>query len=751
MLPNESSTGIDFQDLSLEKQWTATASLFTAVSWCRELINCFVHAAAFRTINKEETQLTQLQEENRSKVTEKLRTLVELEEELLSCAEKCYHFAPSGIAILHAPKEVKELENNRQNEDTEDCDDYGDAVLLSKMTAEEKKVVAEIKKAKKVKAARKIKSKVRALKLKAKYESQLSSITQSALIPFNSDVCLALGFPELRLANSAKTSSQDLVATLGPSELRTLKVGGRLTNLLLEQLNKSLKDLFASKSKHSPFLKLQTQCQTPKISNAKDNPYNNDILKVSKKKGSRSTICMYAFLDSCVSQEVFISVHEHLAAIAEIRGNASTSDEQHDEQEIVSCARLLLRCIQTLFEAEDLFNISLGRAYLEMIVKQLSDGEQIPLKTRKPASSISLLVKYTMSLFELLEEIVIGGETNDLSFVMEGITCLKSVLQRISSVVKRLGEEHHQNKHVQTMRLKLSKLCLRLLQRNWHHNTNFNKSNIGLLVSMYLEYGSVPFKPSGDIEPFRAKNFGRVEAMTKMVSVLIDLSNVEGCKGPLASYPTCIHTTYGYYLSATVSTLSKELTLLFQSPIAKSANHTKECLNVLQTLVSLLKRTSDLTKENPPLAKKAYLLMQLKGGSKFIEVFVKYALPFLGTNFGIHEELVINIIKDTQLVTRQLSYICSHGKRIRDANLMKEGPKVKKSCEMFVHQMRSIMRKNGVLDALFSGNLRNRNIDGSLEEEIMKDEHANDVSSSSGTDTEAEDSDDDDDMGEESL
>jgi hypothetical protein len=44
----------------------------------------------------------------------------------------------------------------------------------------------------------------------------------------------------------------------------------------------------------------------------------------------------------------------------------------------------------------------------------------------KPVSSIPSLLKCVMNLFDLLKEIVIGGETGDLSFMMEGIACLKT-------------------------------------------------------------------------------------------------------------------------------------------------------------------------------------------------------------------------------------------------------------------------------------------------------------------------------------
>lgn len=373
-----------------------------------------------------------------------------------------------------------------------------------------------------------------------------------------------------------------------------------------------------------------------------------------------------------------------------------------------------------------------------MIVKQLSDGEHISIHTYKPVSSVLLLVQYTSRLFDLLEEIADGGDTNDLSFVIEGVMCLKSVFIRITSILKRLGEKHKENKSVHSMKLKISKLCLRLLQREWHQDTNFNKGNVGLLVTMYLEYGSVSSKILNQEEEFQVESFGGVKSITTIVGVLKELSNTVGCKGPLESYPTCTNTTFGYYLSSSLSTLSKELASLFQSKIARSNKCDQNCLAVLQTLVSHLKQISEITKENPPLARKSHLLMQLKDGSRFIEVFVKYALPFLGNMFGAYEEKVISIIKDTQSVTRQLSYIISHGKRIKDANLVKEAPKVKRICEMFVHHVRSLMRKNDLLEALSSGKINDRNIDGSLESVAIKDNSSRGSESSEDSATETD-------------
>eukprot|EP00551_Chaetoceros_affinis_P006912 CAMPEP_0203680774 /NCGR_PEP_ID=MMETSP0090-20130426/40549_1 /ASSEMBLY_ACC=CAM_ASM_001088 /TAXON_ID=426623 /ORGANISM="Chaetoceros affinis, Strain CCMP159" /LENGTH=103 /DNA_ID=CAMNT_0050549001 /DNA_START=269 /DNA_END=577 /DNA_ORIENTATION=- len=103
------------------------------------------------------------------------------------------------------------------------------------MTADEKKAMMEIRKAKKRREMEKSKNKNKALRTKTKYESQLAKITQSALIPFNVDVCLVLGFPELRITSSTKASSHNSMTT-SPA-VKSLKVEELLTNLLLKQLD----------------------------------------------------------------------------------------------------------------------------------------------------------------------------------------------------------------------------------------------------------------------------------------------------------------------------------------------------------------------------------------------------------------------------------------------------------------------------------------------------------------------------------
>ena len=102
LLPAAVSAGIEFKDLSSVRQWVVTSSFFFATCWVRQLINSFIHAANEGAVPPSRLSappagsFTASQGFNSSdvqkKIVERLRTLVELEEELRFTSSHCMHF-----------------------------------------------------------------------------------------------------------------------------------------------------------------------------------------------------------------------------------------------------------------------------------------------------------------------------------------------------------------------------------------------------------------------------------------------------------------------------------------------------------------------------------------------------------------------------------------------------------------------------------------------------------------------------------
>ena len=91
-----------------------------------------------------------------------------------------------------------------------------------------------------------------------------------------------------------------------------------------------------------------------------------------------------------------------------------------------------------------------------------------------------------------------------------------------------------------------------------------------------------------------------------------------------------------------------------------------------------------------------------------------------------------------------MNFISSHGKREKDVNISREAPRVRKVCEIFIHNVKSLMRQNGILDAFWGGNLKDKNIDGTIivEDENMTDDQNSEESTEDDSSEEDENEDD---------
>ena len=313
-----------FGELDGDQQLAATMSSFYAASWCRELVNTFIYCAAFPPdidamggTPPGESQVLTTPDEIRRKLIEKLKALIEIQEDLRFTTSKAPQFTPPGLVPLMLPKQILELERIVDGESSDDEEDDFPSESNDKLSKEEKKAVFEQKNAAKKRAAMRAKSKSKLLKLRAKYEDSLAERSLGALRPLSSLVCLALGFPECSVVSQGSNSSQTL--SMCADAIRKLKVGGPLMALLFAELHKSLDSLFPKKK--ISWLKSSASSDT-RDEELMDNPYlllSSSTSKVSSRAGNGDS-SGYKTLDDFLSGHVFISIYEHMATIAEIRG-----------------------------------------------------------------------------------------------------------------------------------------------------------------------------------------------------------------------------------------------------------------------------------------------------------------------------------------------------------------------------------------------------------------------------------------------
>jgi hypothetical protein len=582
-----------------------------------------------------------------------------LEEELRFTSAHCYVFSPPGLDLLPPPTEFYEVHS--PSGDIPEIDPHASNAEKKAAAAEKKKLVKRAKE--------KEKSKTKLFNVKKKHEDLLSTRALGALRPLEPQVCSALGFDDLSvMGGSSADGSQCL------SQVQVTACGGPVITLLLNLLDKSLTEILSEKKGLAFKSGIKERND--------DNPYCKSHSAATKVISiEESSKKCFQLLESFLKSGVFASLHEHLAVVAELRcGHNSSTNDKETEQKLVSTARCLFSCTRTLFESELLTRSSSGKFYLSLILKQLARGDRGKYQnsTRRPSSAgMNKLLSYVS---DNVSEIIIGAYTGDMEFAMEGVLTIQSIFE----CSQRVSDDSSDAKAATTIfGKKLSEVSFKLLKEHWPDETKMNKSNVGKLLSLFLEHSP-----------------NRMKSLAFLVNeVLCELPHTEKCKGPVIALPTCSSQSFGSFYTVALSYLWKELAKLFDRDTKNPAVADK-MFEVMAELIDFLQSLFDLTRKNDSLSKKAILLQQLKLGSKFIETFVAKAIPFFQVHFEQHQETIFELIRRMQQNCRQMYAIIAHGKREKDAILAKDAPRAKKVLEMFIHKVKSLLKKNRCMTAM---------------------------------------------------
>jgi hypothetical protein len=539
------------------------------------------------------------------------------------------------------------------------------------------------------------KSKAKKLSAKRQYEETLADRTMAQICPLVPTACIALGFPALRPCSDSSLSQ--LSVSLSQSSKQVQKIAEPGVLLLLNVLKDTLSKLLLNKQ--VPRFKWDTNSVGDSM-NTVANTYGMELEVPSSTNtpdalllascDSSSREC-FSLIDTFLEAEVFQVLFEHLAIIAERR---KTDDVHIDgsEERMIDTANLLFSCIDIVLSSNKLTRSSTGMSYLASILQALAEGAEFVKPIRQPPTAE--MTKLLYKLLQLINDVIFGAHTDDMEFVMNGVSCMSA----IEGCARRLGGESSEIKD------KLSEAADSLLKRGWPDTVKLNKSNVGKMLSLLLD-NSCSAIPNNAIEAVQVnmESLGRIEKLRLLVNdALGELPNTEKCKGPVDLFQTCTSQTFNCYYSVVLLYLHKELSALFESSLGKTKDPTaaKRTLEYVHELVSMMKTLFVLTKSNQTLAKKNALLQQLKWGTRFIETLVSKALPFFHTHFQKHQQAILHIIMESQDVFKQIYRIIAHGKRVKDSNLAKETPRSKKALELFTHKVKALLKKNRCLTAM---------------------------------------------------
>ena len=575
MLMETEQAGMNYQQLPEETKRAGVMSSYHAVNWVRELLNSFVHDAAFPNFSLTQSAGDEEVAENenlKGLIVKRLSTLMDLEDDLRFEARDCESFCPpncsknilnlSGMSVAGLPRantlllpavpDYKEM----TKEDAKVSKQKHNA-LVKEMKAKHRQETSAYNKSQK-KREQEV-DKKRAL---------LEDRVMKSLRTLSPDIVLALGFPTLAAIVGGNNSQ--LPASQAIASASSFRVGGKGARLLLKIMNESLENVVESKSTHWLSKVKEGPCagadEDAIGAEADDveNPY----------KGCGSGVALTK-LDRYVSRlldgGVFASVHEHLVVMVEIMGgeggasyNGGEGLSDDEKEGVKECIDSTLSIIQLLMSSEKLTVSKEGRALLCAILKQLANGEKIPRGTGVSQTSDSgtpiFFITSLKSLFDLVEEVCLHPQKNDLTFTMKVVNSLESIIGCSHRLIDALIAPCQQleavagevRKIAMSCSQKLSELAFKSLKLDWcpmelraqRNKFSYNKGNVGVLVKVYLEHSGVDkilidTKIPSEIAAMDVGGVGKIVALKNLAdNILPGLADTEGCKGPVQAYPT---------------------------------------------------------------------------------------------------------------------------------------------------------------------------------------------------------------------
>jgi hypothetical protein len=206
------------------------------------------------------------------------------------------------------------------------------------------------------------KSKAKRLAVKSKYEKMLADRALGQLRPLDPAVCVALGFKQLSPLSDVEEGSQ---LSVGFSQIHAPKIAGPTHLMLFNVLDGTLSQLLSNKQV-VPF-KSGIGATSKNKEGINDNPYgvdkgiasDNNFSDVLLATCDASQKECFNTLRLLLEGNVFSSLFEHLATLAQYRCDSDIPDED-SEKHVLVVASSLFSCITTILGSNKLTRSSAG-------------------------------------------------------------------------------------------------------------------------------------------------------------------------------------------------------------------------------------------------------------------------------------------------------------------------------------------------------------------------------------------------------
>ena len=158
---------------------------------------------------------------------------------------------------------------------------------------------------------------------------------------------------------------------------------------------------------------------------------NRKKLKATESSRTQQKDPSLEFLGLCIEHDVFVSLYERLVSCAEILGDDEI--EKESKANSIQCTLDLMKCLTTILSIDEI-HTKQGRAYFEIIIKQIAVGERQSAKITNELRRYPFFAYNADKIFSLLEEAITGNDIDQIDFTMTGMECVEALVLRAEKI-----------------------------------------------------------------------------------------------------------------------------------------------------------------------------------------------------------------------------------------------------------------------------------------------------------------------------
>ncbi|KAK3126398.1 hypothetical protein QOZ80_7AG0555960 [Eleusine coracana subsp. coracana] len=371
-----------------------------------------------------------------------------------------------------------------------------------------------------------------------------------------------------------------------------------------------------------------------------------------------------------------------------------------------SVCKEVLACYRKLLAIPHLLNQS-NLSVLKQLLQTLQPAENFDdiLSEFHPSLASSNFDYLYCGTYKMLEDIVDPVCSFSYLLASDVLITMQSILSSVIALLEKSGEANGKNMHmgcskdiIPFLRKRIGASAHKLLTFDLPSEDAEKGDIIQKILQIYLKNSDSTSDPLDELA---------CSVLPKVCS-----QKTKGTQDASHGFPTlCSSTILSWYRvlhEENTESLNKTIKQALRTRALPENGSVESILGEINKSVKVFVSLVNLCKTHEKVSMHA---MAVKHGGKFVDTFLK-AFNFLETQFGQHNDIIIQTLKELQKATRTIQTICSEAKGYKRTMITSKVPATKRSMERFLFHVKALLHNCSSEDTFWLGNLKHKDLQG---------------------------------------